>query len=78
MVKHCVKCRGRLIRGAETCVICGQPVTQVAPPTSVTKATPVVSFRSPAGALGPQIHFVTAPGGRRIEDSSTAKSYKTR
>ena len=152
-MKRCVKCGGRLLQGAETCIICGKPVdppepiSQIAPipspgpsavisveppeaipkaasvvsfkssaampephirlvtdpgekpvaipqATSISPPTPsaamsgeppeavptsasVVSFRSSAATPAPYIRFVTAPGGRRIEDSSTAKSYKT-
>ena len=111
MAKHCVKCKGLLVQGAETCIICGKPVTLVDPPVSIPKVAPIPPSR-PSAAIsspqirfvtapggkpdaipkvapippsrpsasipGPYIRFVTAPGGRRIEDSSTAKSYKAR
>ena len=111
MMKHCVKCRGLLVQGTETCIICGKPVAPVdlpefipnapsivpsrqpaaipdshirfvtAPggkPDAIPKVAPIPPSRPSASIPGPYIHFVTAPGGRRIEDSSTAKSYKTR
>ena len=75
MVKRCVKCKGRLVQGAETCIICGKPVVQ---PVSIPNVAPIPPSRPSAAISGPYIRFVTAPGGRRIEDSSTVKSYKTR
>jgi len=96
MAKHCVKCKGLLVQGAETCIICGKPVTLVDLPASINsprirfitapggkpdaipKVAPIPPSRPSASIPGPYIRFVTAPGGRRIEDSSTAKSYKAR
>ena len=81
MTKRCDKCRGLLVQGAETCIICGKtvkPADPADPAGSIPRTTPIISFRSSAVIPGPQIRFVTAPGGRRIEDSSTTKSYKAR
>lgn len=44
---------------------------------AIPNAAPIPPFRSSGTLPGPQIRFVTAPGGRRIEGSSTARSYKT-
>jgi len=46
-------------------------------PKSIPNAAPIPPFRSSGTLPGPQIRFVTAPGGRRIEGSSIARSYKT-
>jgi len=82
MMKRCDKCKGLLVQGAETCIICGKTVKPADSPAPVPKATPeaphFISFRSSAAIPGPQIRLVTAPGGRRIEESSTISAYKSK
>ena len=61
MVKRCVKCKGRLVQGAETCIICGKPIDQ---PVSIPNVIHI-SQSSPSGVISdPNIRFVTAPGGK--------------
>ena len=55
MVKRCVKCKGRLVQGAETCIICGKPI-----------AIPVAPVDQTASIPGPYIRFVTAPGEKPV------------
>ena len=61
MAKYCVKCKGLLVQGAETCIICGKPIDR---PASVTNASPISPSRPPAVISDSQIRFVTAPGGK--------------
>lgn len=76
MAKYCEKCKGLLVQGAETCIICGKTVFSESKPAPAPRVNPVITFKSPVP--GPQIRFVTAPGGRRIEDTSTTRTYKAR
>jgi hypothetical protein len=64
MVKYCVKCRGLLVQGAETCIICGKPVD---PPASITNAPSIVPSKQPTAISDPQIRFITAPGGKLVD-----------
>ena len=67
MANKCVKCGGLLIKGAETCVTCGKPVT-------IPNATPISASKPPVGISDPHIRFVTAPRGKRHRSSSPSKS----
>lgn len=68
MMKHCVKCRGLLVQGTETCIICGKPIAIPVAPVDQTASIPdapsIVPSRQPAAIPDSHIRFVTAPGGK--------------
>jgi uncharacterized Zn finger protein (UPF0148 family) len=64
---HCENCGVLLIRGSETCMICGRPnpsfmpkVVQFTDPISESSAK--VQTRYPSS----RIHFILTPSGRRV------------
>jgi len=61
MAKYCVKCKGLLVQGAETCIICGKPVDR---PASIPKVIHISAPRPPEAVSDPHIRLVTAPGGQ--------------
>ena len=75
MVKRCVKCKGRLVQGAETCIICGKPiVVPVDLPAAITNDTPISPSRQPAAVSDSHIRLVTAPGEKPVATPDAAPS----
>ena len=61
MAKRCVKCKGLLVQGAETCIICGKPVDW---PASIPKIIHISAPRPPEAVSNTHIRLVTDPGGK--------------
>jgi hypothetical protein len=75
MAKYCVKCKGLLVQGAETCIICGKTITPVERTASIPKVIHISQSSSPGVISDTQVRFVTPPGGKPVNPPASIPNY---